>query len=87
MEMKRTEPKRSTKNQSGDRLIFTTKVFSDSRNVRVGINKESASIVNDICLRTGMTASEIVNRMIAFCESRIDIVPGFYYEDEEQEGE
>ena len=73
------------KQSDGDRLIFTTKVFSDSKNVRVGISKESATVVNDICLRTGMSASEIVNRMIAFCEPKIEIIPGFYYEEQEDE--
>ena len=73
------------KQSDGDKLIFTTKVFSDSKNVRVGISKESATVVNDICLRTGMSASEIVNRMIAFCEPKIEIIPGFYYEEQEDE--
>lgn len=84
MEMKRTEKKymvNDTKN--GDKLIFVTKVFSASKNVCVSISKESAAIVNDICLRTGLTASEIVNRMIAFCEPRVEIIPGFYYAEEE----
>jgi hypothetical protein len=85
MEMKRADKKGAADNQPGDKLIFTTKVFSDSRNVRVGISKESATIVNEICLRTGMTASEIVNRMIAFCEPKVEIIPGFYYEDETTE--
>lgn len=73
------------KQSDGDKLIFTTKVFRDSKNVRVGISKESATVVNDICLRTGMSASEIVNRMIAFCEPKIEIIPGFYYEEQEDE--
>ena len=84
MEMKRTEKKRQVEKRS-DRLVFTTKVFSESKNIRVGIDKDSAAIVNDICLQTGLTASEIVNRMIAFCAPRVEIIPGFFYEDDDGE--
>lgn len=88
MEMKRPEKKHQAKeNKPTDRLIFTTKVFSESQNIRVGINRESAVIVNNICLQTGLTASEIVNRMIAFCEGKVEILPGFYYGDGTDEDE
>ena len=84
MEMKRTERKSSAARNS-DRLIFTTKVFSESKNIRVGIDRESAAIVNDICLQTGLTASEVVNKMIAFCAPKVEIIPGFFYADETEE--
>lgn len=86
MEMKRTELKRMAE-QGGDKLIFTTKVFSASRNIRVGISKDSAAIVNDICLQTGLTASEVVNRMIAFSSSHVEILPGFFFGEDEEKGE
>jgi hypothetical protein len=85
MEMKRTEKKHaSAAAKDKDKLIFTTKVFSASKNVRVGINEESRDIVNAICLQTGMSASEIVDRMIAFCAERVEIIPGFYYVDDSE---
>ena len=84
MEMKRVEKKHMIdKQKPGDRLVFCTKVFSESKNIRVGISKESAAIVNDICLRTGLTAAEIVNRMIAYSAAHMKIVSGFCYHDEE----
>lgn len=88
MEMKRTEKKHDLKPPGNtDKLVFVTKVFSPSKKVAVSISKESCAIVNDICLRTGLTASEIVNRMIAFCEPKVEILPGFYYTEEDESEE
>ena len=82
MEMKRPEKKYAVEqSKRTDKLIFCTKVFTESKNVRVGINEESRDIVNSICLQTGLTASEVVNRMIAFAAPKVEIIPGFYYDD------
>lgn len=59
--------------KSNDKLIFTPKKFSESRNCRVRLTDEAADIVNNLWLKTGLSATEIVSRMIEFSAERVEI--------------
>lgn len=59
--------------KSNDKLIFTPKKFSESRNCRVRLTDEAADIVNNLWLKTGLSATEIVSRMIEFAADRVEI--------------
>lgn len=56
-----------------DKLIFTPKKFSKSRNCRVRLTDEAAYIVNQLWLQTGLSATEIVSSMIEFAAERVEI--------------
>lgn len=56
-----------------DKLIFTPKKFSESRNCRVRLTDEAAYIVNQLWLQTGLSATEIVSSMIEFAAERVEI--------------
>lgn len=80
MEMRRVEKKHMIDNQrDSDELVFYTKVFSEQKNRSVTLTKESQIVVNDICLKTGLTAAEIVNRMITYSAAHMKIVSGVCY--------
>lgn len=88
MEMKRVEKKYMIENQKpGEELVFYTKVFSLQKNRSVTLTKESQITVNDICLKTGLTAAEIVNRMIAYSAEHMKIVSGVCYAEDAAEKE
>lgn len=59
--------------KSNDKLIFTPKKFSESRNCRVRLTDEAADIVNNLWLKTGLSATEIVSRMVEFAAERVEI--------------
>ena len=61
-----------------DKIVFNTKFFTESKNLRVGISKEAAIIVNDIWLRTGIPAAEIVSKIIIESADRIEIQPSCF---------
>ena len=56
-----------------DKIVLQKRTFSGSRNVRVRINDEAADIVNDLWLKTGLSATEIVSRMIIFAADHTTI--------------
>lgn len=49
------------------------KFFSESRNVRVRLTDDAADIVNGLWLRTGLSATEIVSRMVEFAAERVEV--------------
>ncbi len=59
--------------KSKDKLIFTPKQFADTRNARVRLSENAADIVNELWLKTGLSATEIVSRMIEFAAERVEI--------------
>lgn len=59
--------------ESNDKLIFTPKKFSESRNCRVRLTDEAAYIVNSLWLQTGLSATEIVSSMIEFAADKVEI--------------
>ena len=80
MEMRRVEKKNMIdKQRDSEELVFYTKVFSEQKNRSVTLTKESQIVVNDICLKTGLTAAEIVNRMITYSAAHMKIVSGVCY--------
>lgn len=66
-------PKRTTNKDKDDKLVFTPKRFSETRNCRVRIEDDAADIVNSLWLRTGLSATYIVSRMIEFAAERVEI--------------
>lgn len=66
-------PRNITNKDRNDKLVFTPKRFSESRNCRVRLDEEAADIVNSLWLRTGLSATYIVSRMIEFAAERVEI--------------
>ena len=60
-------------NKNNDKLVFTPKRFSESRNCRVRLTDEAADIVNNLWLRTGLSATQIVSSMIEYAAERVEI--------------
>ena len=60
-------------NKNNDKLVFTPKRFSESRNCRVRLTDDAAEIVNNIWLRTGLSATQIVSSMIEYAAERVEI--------------
>lgn len=60
-------------NKNNDKLVFTPKKFSETRNCRVRLTEEAADIVNNLWLRTGLSATQIVSSMIEFAVERVEI--------------
>lgn len=88
MEMRRVEKKYMVDQQKpGEELVFYTKVYKETKGRSVTLTKESQITVNDICLRTGLTAAEIVNRMITYSAAHMRIVSGFCYAEDTVEKE
>ena len=65
--------KNATVTENDDKLIFTPRRFCESRNVRVRLEDDAAEIVNSLWLRTGLSATYIVSRMIEFAAERVEI--------------
>ncbi len=59
--------------ENDDKLIFTPRRFCESRNVRVRLEDDAAEIINNLWLRTGLSATYIVSRMIEFAAERVEI--------------
>lgn len=58
-----------------DKLVFTAKPprLNDIMNCRVRITPSAAVIVNEIALKTGLSATTIVSTMIEFASSNVEI--------------
>ena len=64
-----------------EKLIFKPKFFCNSRNARVRISGEAAEIVNNIWLKTNLSANEIVSAMIMFAAEHTEIAKTAFDED------
>ena len=66
-------------------LVFDKKLFADARNIRVRIEDDCVEIVNDIWLKTGLSATKIVSDMIRFANQYVVLRTPMCFADEDDE--